>query len=527
MTSRRLFGHIKSLLHFDFPYYNGSDKSLMASAGVHDDASHEHWNFVGNATLNGGPYRNYSIPSGAPKFGWRALVTYSASDYISCSNSYNTFTLKSQGTCELECFIQAVDSTAGNLISFLNGNNSVFTVSRDISGKIKLTASAWGLNAMGTAIIGTNSWHHIRVRITDNTAMLYVDGDLCLSTALTANITLTITECRIGGFNGFIDEFVYRDAADVTNSVPTSIYQGQLDILAMGGFGTGKHGALIVKAGQSRAINAYCQSILKCANGSSAITLGYTGWNNAALGTPGEGDEIMILVQARNENSPDELAGKYAFRYITSADGNNLTLDRPLDDDFLITEARQNYTLYVYHIPHFSSVTIEDGATLQGRFLGLCAFRCSGNVHISGVIAPANNTPHIKNDNVLLTPSDLPDRFIMSMGGGVMIFCGGTLTVSKSGIIGRTATNHANSAEYGRGGDGGGSSGTKGGIMRGGNASDGTKPNWKNHGPCILIVAPSISADSDSISSGGLHGVGNSSPGQYAGLCYFAGNFVG
>ncbi len=496
----------------------------MQNNGLRDEASNEFWSFYGNATLDGSCYNVYSVPSGSAKFGWRAFRSMSTNDYTACSNSYGTFKLNSQGNYEIECFIQPVDSTAGNIVAFLAGNNPAFTISREASGKIKLTCSAWDLNASGALVIGSNSWHHIRVRISNNSAMLYVDGVSAITANLTANVSLNITECRIGGFNGYIDEFVYRDALDSTTDVPTSQYKAQLDISAMGGFGSGKHGALYIPAGQSVAVNAYSQGLYEGDTGNKKIKV--WAWNNGSLGTPNTGDELMFLIQSRTSASADELTGKYAFRYITACDGTNITLDRPLDDDFSLTEARQNYYVRIYHIPHFTSVNIEEGGKLWGRLLGLGAFRCTGNVTVKGAICPNNNSLSAKVDNVLLTHADLPDRFIPSAGGGFMIFCGGTLSCSSTGIIGRRSELHAKANAYGRGGNGGGSTGQQGGIMKGGNASDGTLPNWKNYGPCILIAANNISVDEPSISTGGLNGSSTSAPGQYSGLLYIAGNFA-
>ena len=517
LASRRLFGHIKSLIHFDHPYYAGLD-SLKASKGIPDEASNEHWSFHGRGTFEGGVHR--TLPNDTTKFGWRSWVTYSDDDYAYCTNAYSTFKLNSQGDYEIECFIQPVDATAGNIIRFMTGSNTAFAISRDSSGKIKLVASAWNLNATGSAVIGTNSWHHLRVRISNNTATLYADGASSLTASLTANTAINVTECRVGGFNGYIDEFVYRDALDATPAVPSSAYKGRLDIAAMGGFGTGKHGALKVTSGQSIAINAQAQSLNEGETGNTKIKV--SSWSNATLGTPSEGDELMFLIQSRTASSPDDLTGKFAFRYITSINGTNITLDRPLDDDFPLTEARQNYYVRIFHIPHFTSVTIDEGGKLLGRLLGLCAFRCAGNVNVKGSICPASTSLSPKVDNVLLTHSDLPDRFIPSSGGGVMIFCGGTLSCT-TGVIGRSPQAHAKANKFGRGGNG---SGQQGGIIMGGNASNGTVANWKNYGPCVLIAANTIAIEGDSMSTGGLHATSSTGTGQYSGLLYMAGNFA-
>ena len=525
MRSRRYFGHIKSLLHFDFPYYHTGTSSLKSSVGAWDDASPEFWEYNGKAKLDGSIGRDYSVPSGSPKFGWKSLQTASSSDYIAGSNSAGTFALSPNSNSEIECFIQPVDATAGNIVAFMNGNTSVFSISRETSGKIRLTCSAWNLNALGSAEISTNSWHHLRIRITDNTAYLFVDGVQCLNAALTPGGYLNITECRIGGFNGYIDEFVFRDAIDSTNTVPSAAYKARLDISAMGGWGDGRHGTLNVKSGVKQRINAYT-SIASGKSGSSEITRTADGWHSV-IGTPGEGDELLILIQAKGADTPDELAGRYAFRHILSTSGNNIILDSPLDDDFSLTEALRDYRVYLIHIPNYSSVNIESGGQLLGQFQGLCAFRCTGNVTVSGCIAPYGNSAVLKKDNVLLTPESLPDRFIMSNGGGVMAFCGGKFKVNDGGIVGKTPEAHANSAGIGRGGKGGGNGDNiLGGIMRGGYATDGTPPNWKNHGPIILIAANQICSEASYISGGGINGTGNSSPGQYSGLVYFAGTFV-
>ena len=103
-----------------------------------------------------------------------------------------------------------------------------------------------------------------------------------------------------------------------------------------------------------------------------------------------------------------------------------------------------------------------------------------------------------------------------------MIFCGGTLSCT-TGVIGRSPQAHAKANKFGRGGNG---SGQQGGIIMGGNASNGTVANWKNYGPCVLIAANTIAIEGDSMSTGGLHATSSTGTGQYSGLLYMAGNFA-
>lgn len=519
MYNRRNFGHIKSLLHFNFPYTD------ITTPGLKDEASPEIWTAHGNVTTSG---RYQPVKrSTSPKFGWRCVYSPDSISWVSGTNNAGTFTLGGGLTSEFECFVKPDASSAGNIISFISGSTETLSISRTTAGTLNLSspASFWNINLTGTTTLTAGAWHHVKVRASGSNITLILNANQELSGTINTN-NLNVTECRIGGITGgYIDEFVFRDAQSL-DDVPQDPYNGQISIERIGGFGTGRHGTLTVPANTTKTINAYGT----IASSTNSKTFTVSSWIPGSLGLPQASDELMIYLLNRRYGAPQDLAGLYAFRLIASIDGNTFTLDRPITDEFNLVDALRDYTAYAVHVPHFQNVTIDKNGALLGQFRGLCVFRASGNVTVNGNIYAAPNSAPARTDSLTISHSDLPDRFLMSSGGGVMIFCGGTLSTSETGLIGHASTQDFNHLT-GRGGKGGNSpsnEGQDGGIMAGGAAGNGALPSPLVHGPSIFVVAQNLTLTHRTMSNGGLNGTSgnNPTPGHYAGPMHISGRWL-
>ena len=101
--SKRKFGRIKSLLHFDYPYFNEPHD------GLGDEVSGEVWERVGNTKLAGSEIP-YDV-EGAPKFGYRCAYFSDTESAITGTNTSKIFDLKATGDYEFEAFVKPITST--------------------------------------------------------------------------------------------------------------------------------------------------------------------------------------------------------------------------------------------------------------------------------------------------------------------------------------------------------------------------------------------------------------------------------
>ena len=91
--SKRDWGAVKSILHFDYPYY------AEPGDGLGDEASSETWTRVGNTNL-AGVEAPYDV-QGAPKFGYRCAYFPDTSSSITGTNTSGIFDLSPSGDYEV------------------------------------------------------------------------------------------------------------------------------------------------------------------------------------------------------------------------------------------------------------------------------------------------------------------------------------------------------------------------------------------------------------------------------------------
>lgn len=460
LTYRTFDKSIKSLLHFDYPYF------AEPFDGLGDNILGNVWTRKGSIKLVGSSSPADAIVSGTPKFGYRCLQSSGSSDYITCSSS--AFSLTSSDNYEILFWIRPTASQAGTIINFLNGSNTVLAVSLDASLHVMLNSGSISLTSSNTLTL--NSWALCSVRLSGSQASLIVNN-VTTSKDITRS-AITVTECRLGGFAGQLDEFMF--SSRILSSLPTQPAQGILNITDIGGPGSGIHGNVTITSNcimnTTAAMSAVKGSMI------TGIPSGYSFGNvqTGKFGTVAVGQEVMIL----NEN------GEYCFSTISSVSSSNIS--------FNPKPSITGPTSFIV-IPNFYNLTINAGVTVSphawnGTSGGIVAFRVKGNCTINGsIITMGKGKP--RSDNLQLTHGSLIDNFITNKGGGIFIVCGGTLTAPSTARLGAawsgagtggTSAYRADGSPGGAGYGGAGGSDTdtncwggNGGVGGGGGGCDG------------------------------------------------------
>ena len=573
--SFRIWGNIKALFHFDYPYIHENGDALM------DEVSASHEIFIKNGNVKfAGHETAEMISSVAPKFGYRCPYFEAAGDFLSTSHD-NIIKLLKTGDCEIDFWLYHEASSSGNIISLKDTSGNVILALTDTNNSIKFT------NSEGTYSINNNAWSFIRLTLSNNRITLFVNN----SQKIYANLPSldNLATFNIGSFKGYIDELLFRKGLG-DNSIIDEPVQGILDINLVGQFGNSKHGNVTINSNAQ--INSY--GAISAANG-TVLTI--NGWNSGKYGV-NVGDEVLIHVTLSKNNNYD-LTGLYSFRRIKSISGSSYTLDSTVSE-FDLAYALANYYVQAITVPNFKNFTLESNATITPASWdekgGIVAFRTSQDCTIKGKIFTHGYGP-ARTDLLQMTHSTLIDRFVINRGGGIFIACGGTflsysdarlgaswdgalsggIPVKKNsgghggaGYGGAGASESEGSALGGYGGVGGGGGGgdgyngtsagdfdtggmgcnnnknsfsnggtqgkTPGAISSStnhasggggalGNASDlstGIKGGYS--GACLILIADTLHADASSISTGGEGGyqTKHASGGGGTGLCYIA-----
>ena len=162
MTIRK-FGTIKSLLHFDYPYFNEPND------GLGDEVSGEVWTRVGNTKLAGKKIP-YDV-SGTPKFGYRCAYFPDTNSAIRGTNTSGIFNLSPIGSYEIEAFY---------CVTIHSPSSNIFTIG-DLSLKIDATARhytlsspTWGIDETSKMLLSDGGrWMHILLRISHGSVKVF------------------------------------------------------------------------------------------------------------------------------------------------------------------------------------------------------------------------------------------------------------------------------------------------------------------------------------------------------------------
>lgn len=535
-TRRQWKGNAQALLHFDYAYPGEPNDGLRDEIGI------ETWSRVGSPKWVGVEAPVDQVVVGAPLFGWRCPQFSGAACYIKGANSQNIWNLSSDGKYEVEFFARFTDATASNIFALRNVSGDLLALAKNTSNQITLTSGFWGVNKVSVKALKVGFWHHLVIRVRDNAIKVYLDGEEILTNVLPTGEVLDVTETRLGGYVGQMDEFVLRHSAKMsTPVVPTEPHNAYVDMRLLGGAGNGAFGDITLSSGTQQ-INAYGM-ITSVADGTDVSVN-----TNQSLGIYGgfdRGHEVLIHVSAKKATGESEL-GKYALRRVINVRSNVLVLDKPITDEFMLDNALlSNYHVQIITVPNFLNFTVNGGATVVPAQWdiksggGIIAFKCKQNLTLDGKLLSSGYMPG-RSDSIPVSHSTLVNRFIIGGGGGVFIVVGNKCSASINSRIGAA---HSGDLPAGDGGKGGalgtvvgsipypgsvlgkkGDDGTPGGSGCGGGGGGGSAGNIASfHSDPYRSGAPGGAAENGKLIYGGKSGYGG---GKWSGATGSAGPVV-
>lgn len=546
--------HIKSLLHFNYPYYGET------STGLHDEIGLFTWSEwgPGDKYLMGTESPSEAYASYAPLFGYRCLALEHIDEQIRTDLSsplaleqmeisfwlYRPYREHTTNALILQMFRNVPNLSSVTefvRVSFTNG---------EISFRYRSSSDTIPISAIAKEQVPFDKWTYLRIQFSPEQVNISLNNSAGTTVKASEIIALpNIARITLGELDStrlIFDEFQLRD--NFTTGLPSEPEQGRININSVGGFGTAVLGDVTLSSDGVFAASCTVEPFQ-----SSATDIFAANVIEGKFGAFKAGDEIMLK---------DKNTGQYSFRTILKISGTTYTLNGPAGFD--------SQGAFGYQVPNFKSLTVPQGVTLYpnpdgigGR--GIIAFRCKGNCTINGRLLTTGRgyprrSPAEEAGNGLVSHSKLPDNFLTSTGGGVFITCGGTLTASSSARIGapwpgssKGGSPNAGLNTGGGAGYGGSSTKSAGMVGYGGGNSDATDSNKgfgappgrnaaivlsernsstlsdsasrPSSGACIMIFAGTLKADADALSTGGENAPANTSPevqGAGTGFCYLA-----
>ena len=459
--TRKYSRHIKSLMHFDYPYF------AEAGDGCRDEIKKLSWSVEGEAIFVGTQIPvapNNTLTAGTPKFGWRCLQTAADTDYIKSAVTGGYLDINTAKAFEFECFVRKTASSAGRIFSMHDSNDAnVFQIGTDASDMITVTSSVLSLNAVSTSGLQLSDWQHVRVRINEGALEVYIAGIQVYTGTVSGSVT-DVSEVRLGGFPGQIDEFMLKDMVG-EDTVPTEPYRGKINIYGVGG--DGHNGILNLQTGTNYINTTY---MIQAIQDKSTFTVKSLTQATNSVGLHGQaqaGDELMIIKHQKvNQNLEPSEQGKYAFVKVRSVTSTTFTLEEEVSGITFTNDELTNYAIEAVLIPNYETVTIGSSAIVRPIYYstyygGIVAFRCKGDVTIDGTVRTLSYGPDRYGDYYQMTHFDLPERFIVNHGGGVMILSEGKVSIADTAHVGGTwdgsklAGTGGSSGGYNSGGNGG------------------------------------------------------------------------
>lgn len=445
--------YVKSLLHFDYGYPDSvaeASATTEAAGGLRDEIGLEAWTRSGYVTFVG-QEAPAVVVAGTPKFGWRCPQFGGTLDFVRCYNASGIWNLKPAGTYEISFFIRPTDALAGNIFALRDAASDLFLLTKNTSNQLIFQCAAWGdIYETSTAALTTNAFQYIRIRIFGKHLTVYVDGAEFISVDLTTDTRLAVSEVRLGGFPGQVDEFSFLHTAfSEAATIPTDPMPGFFDVNTVGGFGNGTFGDETLSVAGDMQINTYAGVT---AMSSSAATLGTI--HNGIYGTFVPGNEVMLHLSLKRGADESEL-GFYAVRRIARIVDNDVVFDTPIVDEFDAATAAGKYSVQMLTIPNYATLLVQLGTTVvprkwDGVCGGIVALKTQDRCTVNGKIITIGTGPQ-RTDGIALTHTDIAERFVNT--GNVFIACGSVMKAAEEARIG---AHHAGDLTgiVGLGGDG-------------------------------------------------------------------------
>ena len=334
--SKRNFGTIKSLLHFDYPYYN------EPGDGLGDEVGLETWSKEANAALYG-----TQIPKAgtrAPKFGYRCLYARGA---VIGTNTTGIWNLNSSGDYEIGMFVSLIKNGGTRYLFRLENEELLLMLDLTSAGELRLRISEWEVaDVTGQTVLSVCRWYHVLLRVSEQKLTLYLDGAEELRADLPANVTLSPTSAKIGYFSSttyafYVDEFMFRHSAgSKAPKVPTEPYSGVLDLSKVGGYtGVGECIREATTIDTNTALNQTGLINTITDSRTFSVVEWVTSYDCITAGS-----EVMIHISSPFDDTPSgysnylkmpeviayPFVGMYAFAKVASIENTNVVLEEDI-----------------------------------------------------------------------------------------------------------------------------------------------------------------------------------------------------
>ena len=94
---------------------------------------------------------------------------------------------------------------------------------------VTLSSTDWGIDTTITTTLDAGTWYHCLLRISDGCATVFIDGNEVISAAITGTGSLSPSDIMLGGYYGYMDEFVIRHGANSGSPIiPTHAYGAEV-----------------------------------------------------------------------------------------------------------------------------------------------------------------------------------------------------------------------------------------------------------------------------------------------------------
>lgn len=411
MGHRQFDSSIKSLVHFDYPYF------AEEGDGLNDEIGNFTWTRQGDAKLCGSQIPADEIIADTPYWGYRCLHTNGASTSHILGQAKTAITFTDILTAS--CWVRCASNSTGDILRIENSDGA--SLLKLTTGSLLVPAitvmNSDSLTA-DTLSLPLNTWAFLRLSLNFKAGSISLTVNGNTWTGAFSASSFAAANIRLGGFNGFIDEFMLTSKAET--GIPSQPACAVLNIQDMGGFGTGELGN--VTPLQNGAINSVA-TVTEISG--KWITL--SNIRAGLFGTFDTGKEIMLL---------DNETGDYVFRRIEQKNTTTLLLNET------VNLTRGNDGVQCILVPNFGTFRLGEGQTLTpltwdagAHTGGVAVFRTKGDCTINGSILTMG-TGRYRTDYELMRHSRLIDNFITGRGGGLFIACGGTFSTSSTARLG-------------------------------------------------------------------------------------------
>ena len=89
------------------------------------------------------------------------------------------------------------------------------------TGALRLSSPAWNIDAFSETTLN-NNWNHVLLRLLNNYAYVFINGYLVINTPISGN-ALSTDSVTLGGFIGYLDEFIFRNGNDIAYSESVNV----------------------------------------------------------------------------------------------------------------------------------------------------------------------------------------------------------------------------------------------------------------------------------------------------------------